>query len=107
MPTLAKGARQLVVQDALEMMGAEGSNVSQLTPMTYVGMSLPLAGAVMSTCNHRHNENSNVSMHCHIKHFTDGRRLVGGKNGQQSANVLTMQSKTSVSVKACISCCLS
>ena len=32
--TLTKGARQLVVHEALEMMGAEGSNCSSLTPMT-------------------------------------------------------------------------
>lgn len=31
-------------------MGALGSYESQFTPTTYVGMSLPLAGAVMSTC---------------------------------------------------------
>lgn len=48
--TLAKGARQLVVQEALETMGALGSYVSAFTPTTYVGMSEPLAGAVMSTC---------------------------------------------------------
>ena len=33
-PTLTKGARQLVVQEALEMMGAEGSKSPSLTPMT-------------------------------------------------------------------------
>ena len=48
--TLAKGARQLVVQEALDTMGALGSYESQLTPTTYVGMSEPLAGAVISTC---------------------------------------------------------
>mmetsp|Transcript_2043 Transcript_2043/g.4924 ORF Transcript_2043/g.4924 Transcript_2043/m.4924 type:complete len:264 (-) Transcript_2043:111-902(-) len=48
--TLTNGARQLVVHEALEMMGACGSNSSSaLTPMTYVGMSSPFAGAVMST----------------------------------------------------------
>ena len=48
--TLAKGARQLVVQEALDTMGALGSYESQFTPTTYVGMSEPLAGAVISTC---------------------------------------------------------
>jgi len=52
--TLAKGARQLVVQEALDTMGALGSYVSQFTPTTYVGMSEPLAGAVMSTCTLRY-----------------------------------------------------
>mmetsp|Transcript_8089 Transcript_8089/g.18341 ORF Transcript_8089/g.18341 Transcript_8089/m.18341 type:complete len:342 (+) Transcript_8089:276-1301(+) len=48
--TLTNGARQLVVHEALEMMGACGSKSSSaLTPMTYVGMSSPFAGAVMST----------------------------------------------------------
>merc|ERR1719409_1838660 len=47
--TFAKGARQLVVHEALETMFAEASYSSALTPTTYVGMSLPLAGAVMTT----------------------------------------------------------
>jgi hypothetical protein len=34
MRTLANGARQLVVQEALETMGAEGSYLSALTPTT-------------------------------------------------------------------------
>ena len=47
--TLATGARQLVVHDALEMMWCvDGSYVSSFTPSTTV-MSGPLAGAVMMT----------------------------------------------------------
>ena len=38
------------MQEALDTMGALGSYESLFTPTTYVGMSLPLAGAVMSTC---------------------------------------------------------
>jgi hypothetical protein len=46
--TLARGARQLVVQEALEMMWSLiGSYFSWLTPMTYIGASLE--GAVMMT----------------------------------------------------------
>mmetsp|Transcript_6293 Transcript_6293/g.16236 ORF Transcript_6293/g.16236 Transcript_6293/m.16236 type:complete len:215 (+) Transcript_6293:1126-1770(+) len=47
--TLAKGARQLVVHEALDTMGAFMSRSWSLTPTTCVGMSLPLAGAVMRT----------------------------------------------------------
>mmetsp|Transcript_303 Transcript_303/g.760 ORF Transcript_303/g.760 Transcript_303/m.760 type:complete len:220 (+) Transcript_303:1082-1741(+) len=47
--TFTKGARQLVVQEALEMMGYSCLYWSALTPTTKVGMSLPLAGAVIST----------------------------------------------------------
>ena len=47
--TLAKGARQLVVQEAFEMMlCTSGSYWSSLTPMTMV-MSSSLAGQVMTT----------------------------------------------------------
>src|SRR5918993_1305194 len=47
--TLASGARQFVVHDALEMMWCvEGSYLSSLTPRTTV-ISGPLAGAVMIT----------------------------------------------------------
>ena len=47
--TLAIGARQFVVHDALEMMWCvAGSYLSSLTPMTTV-MSSPLAGAEMMT----------------------------------------------------------
>ena len=64
---MAKGARQLVVQDALDTMGALGSYVSQFTPTTYVGMSEPLAGAVMSTCTFGYYEDEhkgNVLLWC-------------------------------------------
>ncbi len=47
--TLAAGARQLVVQEALEMMLClAGSYLSSFTPSTMV-MSSPLAGAEMMT----------------------------------------------------------
>src|ERR687893_1702221 len=47
--TFAMGARQLVVQDALEMIVcADGSYLSWFTPMTRV-MSSPFAGAEMIT----------------------------------------------------------
>mmetsp|Transcript_20376 Transcript_20376/g.51617 ORF Transcript_20376/g.51617 Transcript_20376/m.51617 type:complete len:205 (-) Transcript_20376:297-911(-) len=46
--TLARGARQLVVQDALDTMKSlEGSYLSSFTPMTYMGASLE--GAEMMT----------------------------------------------------------
>mmetsp|Transcript_5799 Transcript_5799/g.19535 ORF Transcript_5799/g.19535 Transcript_5799/m.19535 type:complete len:370 (+) Transcript_5799:322-1431(+) len=47
--TLANGAKQFVVHDALDTIVADGSYWSALTPTTYVGMSDPLAGAVMTT----------------------------------------------------------
>jgi hypothetical protein len=43
------GAKQLVVHEALEMMLSECLYWSALTPTTYVGTSLPLAGAVIRT----------------------------------------------------------
>src|ERR1700735_2410193 len=43
--TLAIGARQLVVQEAVDRIRAEGSMVWSLTPMTMVASSLSLAGA--------------------------------------------------------------
>src|SRR3954468_12239427 len=47
--TLGHGARQFVVQDALEMTSCwDGSYLSKLTPSTTV-MSTPLAGAEMMT----------------------------------------------------------
>jgi hypothetical protein len=46
--TLTKGARQVVVHEALEMMGYSCLYWSALTPITKVGISLPLAGAVIS-----------------------------------------------------------
>jgi hypothetical protein len=49
LPTLTKGARQLVVHEALEMMGYSCLYWSALTPTTKVGMSEPLAGAVIRT----------------------------------------------------------
>merc|ERR1719311_1445281 len=47
--TFTKGAMQLVVQDALETMSASSENSSSLMPITMVGMSSPLAGAVIRT----------------------------------------------------------
>merc|ERR1712007_262095 len=41
--TLTKGARQLVVQEALETIGSSPVMSPSLTPMTYVGME-PLPG---------------------------------------------------------------
>mmetsp|Transcript_18292 Transcript_18292/g.21960 ORF Transcript_18292/g.21960 Transcript_18292/m.21960 type:complete len:217 (-) Transcript_18292:144-794(-) len=46
--TLARGARQLVVQEALEMMVMPGSNFSSFTPMTNIGASAE--GAEITTC---------------------------------------------------------
>src|SRR5947209_18141835 len=43
--TLAIGARQLVVQEALDRMRSEGLRVWSLTPRTIVASSLSLAGA--------------------------------------------------------------
>mmetsp|Transcript_29550 Transcript_29550/g.96569 ORF Transcript_29550/g.96569 Transcript_29550/m.96569 type:complete len:235 (-) Transcript_29550:177-881(-) len=45
---LARGARQLVVQLALEMTRCSGLNVSSFTPITYMGVS-SLGGAEMMT----------------------------------------------------------
>mmetsp|Transcript_4948 Transcript_4948/g.14803 ORF Transcript_4948/g.14803 Transcript_4948/m.14803 type:complete len:391 (-) Transcript_4948:157-1329(-) len=47
--TLAKGARQLVVHEAFDTILAFMSRSCSFTPTTWVGMSLPLAGAVMRT----------------------------------------------------------
>ena len=47
--TFTKGARQLVVQEALETILSLGSYLCSFTPTTYVGMSEPLAGAVITT----------------------------------------------------------
>merc|ERR1712225_158853 len=45
--TLASGARQLVVHEALEMTSSLGSYLSRLTPQTYIGASAD--GAEMTT----------------------------------------------------------
>ena len=47
--TLARGAKQLVVQEALETTTISFVYVSRLTPHTKVGVSLSLAGAEMMT----------------------------------------------------------
>ena len=47
--TLARGAKQLVVQEALETTFISGRSSSWLTPMTNVGVASSLAGAVRMT----------------------------------------------------------
>src|SRR5699024_4842061 len=47
--TLVMGARQLVVQDALETTFMSGVYLSRFTPQTKVGVSLSFAGAEMTT----------------------------------------------------------
>ena len=47
--TLVRGAKQLVVQEALETTFISGRSSSWLTPMTNVGVSSSLAGAVRMT----------------------------------------------------------
>ncbi|OID18194.1 hypothetical protein A7L28_19145 [Acinetobacter baumannii] len=46
--TLTKGARQLVVQEALLIISSAGLYLFSFTPQTYVGIS-PFQGAVINT----------------------------------------------------------